>query len=321
MRPSFFRSYFQFSKAERTGLLVLLAFIAFSWCLPVVGSFFSPPVATDTTGFAAAVTTFEQQLATALHKSPARTNNHSGDLSALPVSNTPALFYFDPNTLPANDWERLGVPPRTIRTIQNYIRKGGRFHKQEDLQKIYGLSPVVYQRLVSYVRIPDEAKVPAGLKKSGVDSFRTGNRPAFFSSRERPPLPLIAINTADILSWQALPGIGPVLARRIVTFRERLGGFYAIAQVAETYGLPDTTFKKIQALLRLDNGLLRKIDINHTDEKSLADHPYISQKLAGLIVRYRNAHGPFSQLDDLRSIPLVDEIIYRKIEHYIQIKF
>jgi len=320
MRQSFFRQYFQFSKAERTGLIVLLVLIAFSWCLPVCVSYFSTPVATDTIGFTAAVTAFEQQLKAAVRKSPARVHDHVDKRSAPPVRNTAALFYFNPNSLPASDWQQLGMPPRTISIIQNYLRKGGRFRKKEDLQKIYGLSPAMYDRLANYVRIPDEAKTPAGLQTGKADSFRIRGRQVFFNNRERTTSPVIDINTADTLSWQALPGIGPVLARRIVTFRERLGGFYAIAQVAETYGLPDTTFKKIQALLRLDNGLLRKIDINHTDEKSLADHPYISYKLARLIVRYRNAHGPFSQLTDLRSIPLVDEIIYRKIEHYIQIK-
>ena len=137
-------------------------------------------------------------------------------------------------------------------------------------------------------------------------------------SPARKPI-IIPINTADSAAWETLPGIGPTLAARLVRFREKLGGFYAIAQVAETYGLPDSTFKKIQASLRLDSGSLKKLNINQMDERSLAQHPYIRYKLARLIVQYRSVHGPFSQPGDLYNIPLVNDSIYRKLEKYISL--
>lgn len=139
-------------------------------------------------------------------------------------------------------------------------------------------------------------------------------------SREmaRSSYPLLDINTADSALWEALPGIGPVLAGRIVRFRDKLGGFYAISQIGETYGLPDSTFNKIQPYLRLTKVSLKKLDLNRMDEKSLARHPYIRYKLARLIVLYRSNHGPFSRPEELLGIPLVNDSIYRKIEHYIK---
>lgn len=147
------------------------------------------------------------------------------------------------------------------------------------------------------------------------DSFRRYERP----SRERRKF-LLDVNTADTLQWDRLPGIGTVLARRIVKFRERLGGFHTVEQVGETYGLADSVFKKIQPLLQLGDVSLRKIDLNDTDEKSLADHPYIRTKLARVIIRYRNNHGPFRQVEALRDVALVDDSIYRKIEKYLLVK-
>lgn len=128
----------------------------------------------------------------------------------------------------------------------------------------------------------------------------------------------IDINKADSAAWESLRGIGPVLAARIVRFRDKLGGFYAISQVRETYGLPDSTFNKIQPYLRLNAVSLKKLDINNADEQTLAQHPYIRYKLARLIFLYRSNNGPFSQPADLLGIPLVDDSIYRKIEHYIK---
>lgn len=127
----------------------------------------------------------------------------------------------------------------------------------------------------------------------------------------------VDINEADTLLWEQLPGIGQVLAKRIVYFREKLGGFHSVEQVGETFGLVDSVFNKIQPLLRLGDVSLRKIDLNETDEKSLADHPYINTKLARVIIRYRNSHGPFRQVEGLKGIALVDDAIYRKLEKYL----
>jgi len=152
-------------------------------------------------------------------------------------------------------------------------------------------------------------------KKEWPEKFASFKRDSF--RRFEKKVIAIDINSADTLLWEQLPGIGPVLARRIVYFRERLGGFHSIAQVGETYGLADSVFNKIQPLLRLGDVSLRKIDLNETDEKSLADHPYINTKLARVIIRYRNSHGPFSQVEGLKGIALVDDSIYRKLEKYL----
>ena len=41
------------------------------------------------------------------------------------------LFYFDPNTISTSDWKRLGLRDKTIKTIENYLSKGGHFYKPE----------------------------------------------------------------------------------------------------------------------------------------------------------------------------------------------
>lgn len=159
----------------------------------------------------------------------------------------------------------------------------------------------------------DIAAFQAAIKKDTPKKHITFSRP-----RQSVLTTIIDINKADAAAWESLKGIGPVLAARIIRFRDKLGGFYAISQIRETYGLPDSTFNKIQPYLRLNAVSLKKLDLNSADEQTLAQHPYIRYKLARLIVLYRSNNGPFSQPSDLLGIPLVDDSIYRKIEHYIK---
>src|SRR6185503_6381802 len=158
------------------------------------------------------------------------------------------LFYFDPNTISSADWKRLGLRDKTIQTIEKYLSKGGHFYKTEDLQKVYGLHKDEYERLLPHVKI--ESKTLASSEQ--FVSPKPGNETQLSKSYTA-KYAAIDINTADTSALISLPGIGNKLASRIVNFRDKLGGFYSIEQVGETYGLPDSTFQKIKQWLRLDN--------------------------------------------------------------------
>lgn len=57
---------------------------------------------------------------------------------------------------------------------------------------------------------------------------------------------LLNVNTATVADFERLPGIGPTLAGRIVKFRAKLGRFPSFETLARTYGLPDSTFRRIR---------------------------------------------------------------------------
>lgn len=222
------------------------------------------------------------------------------------------LFYFDPNTISTSEWKRLGIRDKTIQTIEKYLGKGGHFSTPEDLQKIYGLHKDEFERLKPYVKI--ESK-PANSTEQFVSSTSIeAIRPAkTFATRYS----VIDINSADTSSLIALPGIGSKLAARIVTFREKLGGFYSVDQVGETYGLPDSTFQKIKQYLKLDNASVKKININTATIDEMKAHPYIKYSIANPIVAYRNEHGSFSKIEDIKKVMAVTDEIYKKIAPYL----
>jgi competence ComEA-like helix-hairpin-helix protein len=92
-----------------------------------------------------------------------------------------------------------------------------------------------------------------------------------------------------------------------------------VAQVGETFGLPDSTFQKIKQFLKLENISIRKININTATVEELKAHPYIKWGLANPIVAYRNEHGPFSKVEDIKKVMAVTEEVYSKLLPYLSI--
>ena len=128
------------------------------------------------------------------------------------------------------------------------------------------------------------------------------------------------VNKADSATLDSLPGIGPRLAKRIIAFRDKLGGFTSVEQVKETYALPDSTFNKIKSKLFIKEGVLKKININTCTLDQLKIHPYFRYAIANAIIQYRSQHGPFKEARDLKKIMIVSDSIYDKILPYLIIQ-
>ena len=314
--------YFSFTRRDRIAIITLLLIISGVFFLPKMLSHINPPNPTKAdTAWIAAIKKIEQREAgndqqykkydddnNTAYQYDRSANNYYGKSKG-------ELFYFDPNTLATEGWQKLGLRDKTIHTIQNYLSKGGHFKKPEDLQRIYGLFPNEYERIAPYIKL--ETTDESNSNRSFTDKPLNENQPAKnYASRYT----IIDINSADTTAFIALPGIGSKLAARIINFRDKLGGFYSIAQVGETFGLPDSTFQKIKQYLRLENISYRKININTATIDELKAHPYIKWSLANPIVAYRNEHGPFSKVEDIKKVMAVTDEIYNKIAPYLTVQ-
>ncbi len=342
MMKQLVKEYFSFTKKERVAVVALIALILIVYLVP---QFFHSNVKLPSAQEIQEFRRLERQLAQPVKgrekdivEDDDRLAIHTA-VSTYEHSRPAQLFYFDPNTLDESGWRRLGLREKTIGTIIKYRSKGGRFYNAADLQKIYGLRPEEYQRIGSFVRIDDKKenspgrgqyansgeKYAAGKYASGAyasEKYSVKNKSGYAHnynitgkhSRERVP---IDINTADTAAFISLPGIGNKLAARIVFFRERLGGFYGIDQLAETYGLPDSTFQKIRPLLKISQTNTRKIDINSVSIEILKQHPYFKWNIAKAIVAYREQHGAFKNLEELLQVGVINEEAFRKLQPYI----
>ncbi|HEX6334305.1 MAG TPA: helix-hairpin-helix domain-containing protein [Flavisolibacter sp.] len=291
-RKKWIRDYLTFSRRDRVGIMALVFLVAAAYYLPLL---FPKP---------APVTLQELHLAKEQLDSlpaPAGTAMTEDVFTSGPTI-TGQLFDFDPNTLDADGWRRLGLREKTIGTILKYRAKGGRFRQPGDLAKIWGLPPGFYERVREHVRI---AEAPGGY-------------PRAIPGTRKQEMGVINVNTADSTQLVALPGIGPALASRIIGFRNRLGGFYSVDQVRETYGLPDSVFVKLAPRLSVD-GNVNTININTATKEELKQHPYVRWKLANAIVEYRNQHGNFTETEQLKKIAIITDEQLRKLAPYVQL--
>lgn len=308
--------FFHFTRKERNGIVVLLCIVAALLCLPFLYSTFLKKADQKKENFQDEMALL-QKLApkTNSEKSFSFYNRDSNNTSYYHSKRNrneetvAEYFYFDPNTLHENGWKKLGVRDKTIGTIKNFISKGGRFRLPEDIRKIWGISKYQADRLIPYVAIKERETI------AGKDFRKYENKP--FSKKSTAS---IDANNADSNTYQSLPGIGAGYARRIVKFRDKLGGFYSVNQVAETFGLPDSTFQKIKGHLQISEEGIKKININLADLEQLKEHPYIRYKLANAIVQYRSQHGNFLSVEDIKKIMLVTDEVYLKLYVYLTVE-
>lgn len=314
---SWLKDYLHFSRRESIALLLITALIFAVYFIPDIfrGHADIKPVS-DT----AWITAIRQLDSAGRAETKGKQTYPNADPSGEPRSRyqaaNPVLVEFDPNTLGEAGWKQLGLRDKTIRTILNYRNKGGRFRRPEDLQRIYGLFPDEYERLKPYIRIEGQPVSPP----ADYPETRAAQPETPPEKMNRRLLAVIDINRADTSALLPLPGIGSKLAARILNFRDKLGGFYSVNQVSETFGLPDSTFQKIKPFLKADAGSVKKININTATVDELKTHPYIRWAVANPIVAYRNEHGPFTAVGDLKKIMAVTEPVYSKLEPYLTVK-
>jgi competence protein ComEA len=218
----------------------------------------------------------------------------------------PELSSFNPNNLPDEGWKGLGFTEKQIRVIKNYEGKGGKFRTKADVKKMYCISAEQFALIEPYIQIPAQQSADSSSHKPNKKYER--------------PVVLVDIGTADTLELLKLPAVGPSFARRIANYRERLGGFYSVNQLKEVWGLTDSIFQIISPhTIIKDTANLRRIDINSADYKTFNMHPYIDKSQAYSIVAYRNQHGKFHSIEEIKKVSLFNEELYSKLAPYLKI--
>lgn len=237
------------------------------------------------------------------------------------VSSTPIeLFTFDPNTADSTALLRLGLSRWQVRNIYKYRAAGGVYRTKEDFAKLYGLTVKQYRELEPYITIGADF-LPASMlfaDRKTERSNATEQRDSAFTPRY--PVKLaegetVDLATADTALLQRVPGIGSYYARRIIAYRQRLGGYVSTSQLNEIESFPQEAL----AYFTLGNGgePTEKLNVNSLSLNELKQHPYINFYQARAIVDYRRQNGPIADIDELRLLPDFSDAAIDRLRPYV----
>ena len=285
------KRFYSFTQPERRGFATLTVLLFTIVCVLAVLPIYhkSSRSGSEFSAFADSIAIYEQKVVSDSILSP-QTKHIAKKLSP---------FLFDPNILSVEGWIKMGFSPKQAQSLDNYRKKGGRFHKKEDLKKIFFIGEEEYTIIEPYIEI-----------NINTNSYR-------HTLPKKRKIFIIELNTSDTIDLKELPRIGSVFAKRIVKYRNLLGGFCKKEQLLEVYGLNDEIYEAISPYIMIDTGFITKININTATLQDLKHHPYLDYYQAKAIVKYRNIGNTFVSIDDLKNITLIDDITFEKIEPYL----
>lgn len=197
--------------------------------------------------------------------------------------------------------------------------------------------PLIYNRILRYADEEDYKAYteqvdqllasgifhPDSLRKQYIAQNRppgqdTTHRLKVYVKPKEPSLNLMDFSEADSIVLQVVPGIGEVLAGRIVKYRENLGGLHQEQQLLEVYGITQEVADRVFEYFPLTAQINRKLKINTVEAAELAQHPYINFGHAKVIVAYRKQHGNYQKAEDLLKIKIFNEAWISRLEPYLE---
>jgi competence ComEA-like helix-hairpin-helix protein len=211
----------------------------------------------------------------------------------------PPPFPFDPNNIGKDDFEKLGFSEKQSESIVKYREKGKVFKSKQDFQKVFVVSDEMYVHLENWILLPDEETIVSELNEQEII--------------------VIELNTADTTSLQQISRIGNYLAKRIVDYRQKLGGFHSIEQLMEINGINEERFTGIIPYVYVDKGKIARLDLNKNSFKDFTRHPYFEYYVVKAIFEYKDKHGIFTSVEDIKKISLIDNDLYHKINPYLYV--
>lgn len=131
---------------------------------------------------------------------------------------------------------------------------------------------------------------------------------------------VVEINGADSLELMRMNGIGPAFARRIIRYRQLLGGYFNREQLLEVWGMDSSRYSLIKTHVIVNRDSIHKININSITFKKLMKHPYIGYNVARGVMDYRMKHGEFNSIKELRKVKNINDSIYNRIEPYVKVR-
>ena len=145
----------------------------------------------------------------------------------------------DPNQAGEEDLDRLpGVGANVARRIVQMRHDLGPFSEPGDLLSVPGVGPAILARITPYLEWSTMPQSERALRPSLPYADPEARKPA-----------RIDLNRASREELQRLPGVGPVMADRILTLRQDRGRFRGLDELESVRGIGPATIERIRSLV------------------------------------------------------------------------
>lgn len=212
---------------------------------------------------------------------------------------------FNLNTCSEDDLTTTGLSNSQIKNIVAYRKKGGVFKSVADLKMIYSIDSSTFTKV--------------SMRFEVLKPIRQMTQVATNLKYKKPDFQ-VEINQSDTITLSLIPGIGAVISKRIVKYRDKIGGYYNLSQLAEVYGISNELIARVSTFLTVDSTLISPKNLNQLSIFQLKCHPYLDFYKTKAIIEFRKNNGSFSTIEQVLEMKSFETCDKTMMKRYFTVK-
>ncbi len=286
-----FKSHFEFDNQQRSGILLLCFLIVVLFC---VLYFYTP------------------QPVLLLDTSSPKVLKQQAYVDSLRLEalerKKPKRYPFNPNFISDYKAYTLGLTPSEFDRLSSYRSKNKWINSIKDFKLVTKASDSLMAELGPLFKFPD------WVVKSSSSPKKVSSLVLSYNDK-------IDLNVATSTQLQQVRGIGPALSARIISYKDKLGGFSVDKQLLSVWGLSESVVANVLAGFTVKTPKqIHQISVNTASASDIATISGISYDLAKQIWEFRVLRQKIVSLSELQKIEGMTASKYALIELYLHVE-
>ena len=287
------KSHFVFNKSQRNGILLLLFFISGYLVINYYVDF------------------SKENLLDVNSKEVIAIQKELDSLRTIEVeSKKPKVFPFNPNFLTDFKGYTLGMSTEEIDRLLAFRKENKWINSVEDFKKVTKVSDSLLNKISPYFKFPDWVTNPKSKNKYVKKRFK-----------EKKFTQKIDLNLATQDQLEAVNGIGKAFSKRIIDYRNKLGGFTNDIQLYQVYGLDFQVANSIlkEFTVKTPKEII-KMNLNSISASDISTIPSISFDIAKKIWEFRILNEGIKSFSELENIEGLTKRKLQGIQLYLKLE-